>query len=213
MAFGDSITAGEISLNPTMLLLDPSRAYPADLMGLLSSYYTAQSFSVFNEGISGETAVQGAERISDLFVRRNPEVLLLLEGVNDINAQEPDEDRVGPLLDALKFDIRDAQRRNVKVFISTLLPQKSGGSRAHAVDLIEPVNSRIRALAAAEGVTLVDSWQVFKGQEQTLIGQDGLHPTPEGYQLLAQTFFDAIKAKLDDTPVPGTVRTAMASRP
>jgi lysophospholipase L1-like esterase len=194
MAFGDSITAGEISFNATMLLLDPSRSYPTDLATLLRARYPQQTIDVFNDGLSGETAVQGSARISADIVRNSPQVLLLLEGVNDL--QQNKDEGINPAIDALKFDIRDAQRRGCTVFISTLLPQKSG-SRAVSADLIEPMNDKIRALAAQERVVLVDGWQAFVGKEAMLIGEDGLHPTPEGYQTLAQTFFDSIQAHLE----------------
>jgi len=194
LAFGDSITAGEISLNATLLLVDPSQAYPTDLAGLLHGRYPNQDITMVNDGISGETAVEGKDRISGAIIRNNAQVLLLLEGVNDL--QDHHEDGINDLIEALKYDIRDCARRGCTVFVSTLLPQKDG-FRAGAKDLIEPTNSKIRDLAAREGATLVDSWQVFHGKEATLIGQDGLHPTPEGYQVLAQAFFDSIQAHLE----------------
>jgi lysophospholipase L1-like esterase len=195
LAFGDSITAGEVSLNATALLLDPSQSYPTDLAGLLRARYPSQDITMVNDGISGETAVEGNDRISGSIIRNNAQVLLLLQGVNDL--QEHHEEGINDLIEALKFDIRDGARRGCTVFISTLLPQKDG-FRAASIDLIEPTNSKIRDLAAREGVVLVDSWQVFHGKEATLIGQDGLHPTPEGYQVLAQAFFDAIQAHLEE---------------
>jgi lysophospholipase L1-like esterase len=194
LAFGDSITAGEISFNATMLLVDPSQSYPTDLAGLLRARYTTQDINVVNDGVSGETAVQGNSRISGAIVRNNAQVLLLLEGVNDL--QQQGEDGINEVIEALKFDIRDGVRRGCTVFISTLLPEKDG-FRASAKELISPTNDKIRDLAAREGVVLVDSWQVFAGKEATLIGQDGLHPTVEGYQVLAQAFFDSIQRHLE----------------
>ena len=194
LAFGDSITAGEISFNATMLLVDPSRSYPTNLAGLLRARYTTQDINVVNDGVSGETAVQGNSRISGSIVRNNAQVLLLLEGVNDL--QQHGEDGINEVIEALKFDIRDGARRGCTVFISTLLPEKDG-FRASAKELISPTNDKIRDLAAREGVVLVDSWHVFAGKEATLIGQDGLHPTVEGYQVLAQAFFDAIQGHLE----------------
>jgi len=195
LAFGDSITAGEISLNATLLLVDPTQAYPTDLAGLLRARYPNQDITMVNDGVSGETAVEGKDRISGAIIRNNAQVLLLLEGVNDL--QQNHEDGIDQLIEALKYDIRDCARRGCTVFVSTLLPQKDG-FRADAKDLIEPANSKIRDLASHEGVALVDSWQVFHGKEATLIGQDGLHPTPEGYQVLAQAFFDSIQAHLEE---------------
>ena len=44
----------------------------------------------------------------------------------------------------------------------------------------------------AEGAILVDLYQAFEGQTDTLLGPDGLHPNDAGYQLISQTFFEAI---------------------
>jgi lysophospholipase L1-like esterase len=196
VAFGDSITAGEIAFN-IRLVLDPTRSYPTELFGLLRGRYTGQTLEVFNEGQLGETAELGSRRISAVMDRRQPEVLLLLEGVNDLS--ERLEMGIDSMIEGLKYDIRDAQRRNVKVLVSTLLPQKPG-FRAGAIDIIAGANRRIRDLAARERVVLVDAWEAFHGREATLIGDDGLHPTIEGYQQLAQTFYDKIRSTFEVPP-------------
>jgi lysophospholipase L1-like esterase len=66
--------------------------------------------------------------------------------------------------------------------------------------VIDAANVQIRALAASEGVVLVDANAAMAPQGAALIGGDGLHPTEQGYQVLAQTFFDAIKARLEVLP-------------
>ena len=65
MAFGDSMTAGEVvsagSGFSRILRVVPEKAYPADLQKSLTDLYTtqAQSIRVDNEGRPGETAVDG----------------------------------------------------------------------------------------------------------------------------------------------------------
>jgi lysophospholipase L1-like esterase len=100
------------------------------------------------------------------------------------------------MIDDLRDMVRDAQARNIQVFLATLLPQRPGGSRANSPDLIPSANDRIRQMAANQGVPVVDLYQAFNGSPDPYIGADGLHPTEQGYQKVAQTFFDALSAAL-----------------
>ena len=52
-------------------------------------------------------------------------------------------------------------------------------------------------MAAAEGSVLVDLYQGFAGQTDTLLGPDGLHPSEGGYQKIAEMFYDAIRQRLE----------------
>jgi hypothetical protein len=44
---------------------------------------------------------------------------------------------------------------------------------------------------------------------ESLIGQDGLHPTEEGYQRLAEIYLDAIKSTYESSP-PAAVASPAA---
>ena len=59
------------------------------------------------------------------------------------------------------------------------------------------LNDSIRALAASEGVTLVD---VNQGFSFGLLGIDGLHPNADGYAKIADVFYGAIKSTLETSP-------------
>ena len=97
----------------------------------------------------------------------------------------------------------EARGRGVHVFLGTLLPERPDGCRAYAIppkgdtDLITPTNNSIRGMAAAENIDLIDLATLFTGQVDTLIGQDGLHPTEAGHAAMATAFFDAIRAKFE----------------
>jgi lysophospholipase L1-like esterase len=176
-------------------------SYPLKLKALLGSRYTSQSIVVTNEGEPGETADSGSERLPQVLTKDAPEVLLLLEGINDIHQPGDQAEHVGPLVEALKTMIRQARSRGVRVFVSTLLPEDPCGCRAFdfvdEVDDIVTANNQIRAIAATEGAVLVDMYQVFAGQTSTLLSLDGLHPNETGYQRMAETFFDAIRQQLE----------------
>ena len=140
--------------------------------------------------LGGETVADGSRRLPGVLTRDRPDALLLLEGVNDLN--QFGASAIPTIASDLRSMVRDARGRGVTVFLATLTPQRAGGSRAFSVDLVEPMNARIRALAPAEGAVLVDLYRDFNGELGLLIGADGLHPTVAGYQRIAESFFAAI---------------------
>ena len=73
----------------------------------------------------------------------------------------------------------------------------AGGARAFAPRAIVPINDLIRGMAAAEGAVLVDLYPAFEGHVDTLLGADGLHPNEAGYQKMAETFFAAVRGRLE----------------
>ncbi len=195
VAFGDSITEGTISLAP--LIPSPPHSYPFKLQNLLVARYTDQTgaIGVLDEGIGGERVASGLARLPGVLSADAPEVLLVMEGVNDLNALGASA--IPTVVDALRSMVRMAKGRGVQVFVGTLLPQRPGAQRAFSVTLIEPTNAQIRAMAAAEGAVLVDLYQGFGSSADPWIGAAGLHPTEAGMQRIAETFFDAIRTRLE----------------
>jgi phospholipase/lecithinase/hemolysin len=49
---------------------------------------------------------------------------------------------------------------------------------------------------------LVDAYAAFEPQKTMLISADGLHPTTDGYALLANVFLDAIAANFQQAAAP-----------
>jgi acyl-CoA thioesterase-1 len=193
LAFGDSITEGILptgEVTPT--------PYPAGLRSRLSARYSMQQFVVTNAGRGGEQTVDGVNRLPGLLTANNPEVVLLFEGVNDLAGGEAS--RIPVVVNNLRTMIQTARGRGAQVFLATLLPEIPGGRRTGAIALIVPANDQIRALAASQGVPLVDLYQAFIGMERVLIGDDGLHPNPAGYEKIADTFYEAIRARLEFPP-------------
>jgi lysophospholipase L1-like esterase len=217
VAFGDSITAGEVSppFEPAVKYFDPSSSYPTVLGELLTARYTAQTITVINEGISGEQVVvaganglSGEDRIEPLVIKHRPDVFIMLEGVNGLNSQET----VSLTSEGLRRGVRRAKRQGVPlVLISTILPGVEGRLRPPSSELVIALNDRIRAWAASEGAVLVDGYAHIFPQRQLLIGQDGLHPTVDGYRALAGLFFDVIRERFE-APPPTASSTAGAAR-
>ena len=201
LGFGDSISAGENGEDALVQFVDEYNSYEKQLERMLTMRYTSQTPQVILDGISREKASEGRNRIDHDLDALRPQVLLLLEGVNDLSGNLP-VDRAN-IIEGLRYDIQAAKNRGIVVFLSTLMPEdEKPGNRAHNADEIEPVNAAIRGLAAEQNVTLVDTWAAFAGHAHAgdYLDADGLHPTIAGNQATAEAFFAAIESTLEVPP-------------
>jgi len=208
LAFGDSLTAGEVTV-PTTTALDelgfpsfklvvvPSASYPNQLQTLLRNRYLTQAatISVVNSGVGGEWAEDSVRRFSDVYNQMRPQAVLLLDGVNDLAALgAPAVTSASAAVDTMA---RQARLGGSRVFIATLTPPRAGGRLTLPASLITSYNDRMRAIAAQQGATLVDLYSALVGNVTLYIGIDGLHPNEIGYQKMAETFFNAVVATLE----------------
>ena len=157
---------------------------------MLLQRYPTQAISVTNRGIAGERTSQGVLRLPSELAAVQPQVLLLLEGVNAVLSlstatQEGHLDRM----------IRDAQARKVEVIIATVMPVAPDGKLQPAeqyMTAIRALNTRIFQLADRRGLgNVVDLFALFEANMH-LLGGDGLHPSLEGQTRIAEAFRDEI---------------------
>jgi lysophospholipase L1-like esterase len=209
VAFGDSITEGKTSPDPTALLLTVTESYPYKLEGLLSSRYIDQSVVVLNRGVGGEPAYRtGMERLPRVLDADRPQVLLLLHGANDLlgaAATGMFNAEIARIITALEEMIKSARRRNVRVLLATFPPQNPNGSRGGGAEAVPRLNQAIARLAADESAVLVDLYGGLGGTPTGSIGVDGLHPTDAGYTKIANIWFEAIKTQFEQSA--GTLGT------
>jgi len=202
VAYGDSLTEGVTSPDPTTLLLNLPDSYPMQLQGMLSARYTDQPIEVFNEGCSGEFAngssthcQGGVKRLPGVLDRDQPQVMLLMHGANDLN-----NGRTG-VIGALEQMIGEAQRRGIVVIVASLPPQNPDGSRGNGAEALPAFARDVKTMAADEGAIFLDLFNIL-GTWEGYIGVDGLHPTPTGYQRIAQLWQEAIQARFEITGDP-----------
>jgi lysophospholipase L1-like esterase len=203
LAFGDSLTAGEVTV-PTGTLSDgvpnlklivvPAASYPAQLLGMLRARYTSQTaaLTVTNSSVPGEWAQDGVKRLPNVLANLRPEAVLLLEGGNDLGAGA----NISGAVAAIDTMAKEIRNRGARVFLATL-PPPGVGPKALPVSQVTALNDRIRSTAAGEGAVLVDVYQGLIGSVTTFIGADGLHPTELGYQRIAELFFNAIRTEFE----------------
>jgi lysophospholipase L1-like esterase len=212
MAFGDSLTEGEVQPNTTIQAIEVEHAYPTVVLEALKSRYTTQTFTMANDGHGGCPANTDATPVdycppgqfeSELQAAQ-PEVVLLLQGIVDLSFHR-DDVGIENLAHAIRDYIRAAKAQNAHVFLSNLTAEKQPlpgfPPKDYADDaLLAEANTAIANVAAAEGATLVDGYAATAADREHNVGGDGLHLTVQGYQALGQAFFEAIKLKYELPP-------------
>ena len=201
MAFGDSLTEGVISISGTALAVDLPGSYPTVLRNLLRARYPMAPPTVINAGSAGELASgDGIRRFGSTLTAHQPEVVLLMEGTNDLLFQHRG---IEPALAALESMMAEAESRNIRVCLATLPPQRccSFPDRSAVAGIIPGFNEEVRALALRRNAVLVDVYAGMK-DDLSLLGRDNLHPTARGYEVMASIFEDAIVRAFDPRSAP-----------
>ena len=205
MAFGDSITAGEVTFPGSTALglkigkqvVVPEAAYPTVLQRLLRSRYSfqAETLIVANQGLGGEKAANARARFFTAMDSVRPDVLLLWHGHNDIPGGL--DGFASAAAGELRIMAGEAARRGVRVFIATPLPGRPGGNRTIGTVFLLDYANRMRDIAAREGAVLVDMYNLLLPDVNRYIGVDGLHPNEAGYARIAELWFNAIRDNLE----------------
>lgn len=204
MAFGDSITAGEVTfpgstagLTSGTQVVVPSAAYPTVLERLLRTRYQFQgnAITVANHGIGGEKAIDARNRFFSLMNSLRPEVVLILTGHNDIPSGA--DGAASTAANEVRIFAAEAKLRGARVFIATPVPGRPGGNRTISTFLLVDYANRMRVVASQEGAVLVDLYAQMLPDVFRYIGVDGLHPNEAGYTRIAELFYQAIQADLE----------------
>ncbi len=188
LCFGDSLTIGITSRRAFQhFTLEPVEGYIPKLKRLLKNEF-GDAPQLFNSGRGAETTDRGLERLRIEIRSRQFDLVLLLEGVVDVNNPSPKFARARA---NLKEMMRVVKAEGIPVIIGTVPPLNSDGFRIRGIKNIPKLNDIIREEAAAERVPVADHDEAFGG-DLGFQGPDGLHPNNSGYQLMAETWFEVI---------------------
>ena len=167
--FGDSITAG--------YGVDPDEAYPAVIQRKIDE--AGRPWRVVNAGLSGETTAGGLRRL-DWIMRQRVDLLVIELGGNDgLRGIPPATTRSN--LEQMIGRIQQ-QHPDVKVVLTGMqISTNMGPDFARDFAAIYP------EVARATGVVLVPFLLDRVGGVPTLNQADGIHPTAEGHQIVADT--------------------------
>ncbi len=200
LCFGDSVTLGVTLRNPYgqgMTVLTGVEGYPPKLGRLLEATY-GTGFELINRGVGGELTKEGLDRIDTEIRRTDPDLVLILEGVVDVNNEFA---RFPPLRENLAEMMRIVKLRGRFVIIGTMPLLNGDGFRASWGGNVPRLNNIIRQEAKAKNVPVADHEEAF-GRDNRGQGPDGLHPNNIGYEIMAETWFEQIEIILTNLGFP-----------
>jgi acyl-CoA thioesterase-1 len=176
--FGDSLTAG--------YGVDPDEAYPALIQQKIDK--EGLKWRVVNAGLSGETTAGGLRRL-DWILRQPVDVLVIELGGNDgLRGIAPTTTRTN--LEAMIARVRQRFPQVKVVLAGMQMPTNMGPEYTRAFAAIYP------DLAQASGVVLIPFLLEGVGGDPTLNLPDGIHPTPEGHKIVAETVWRTLQPLL-----------------
>ncbi len=182
-AFGDSITAG-VGSN--------TGGYPPKLQNLLSS--NGKPSVVANFGRSGEQTPQGVNRFDAVLAAFPTNIILIMEGTNDV--------RAGISVETTRFNLQTMITKAKAAAVIPVLATLTPSDRAGSPTLIPATwNPMIATLASSNGIKLADHYAATAPTWGSL-NNDGLHPNDSGYQVLANTWYAAVAPMISSS---GTV--------
>jgi acyl-CoA thioesterase I len=175
MFLGTSLTAG--------LGLDPEQAYPALIQRKIDS--AGLGYRVINAGVSGETSAAARRRVDWLF--REPVSVLVVEtGANDgLRGLPPDSLRsnIQAIIDrAGKLDPPPAV-----VIVGMRVPPNYGRDYSRRFEAV------YQELARSNDAILVPFLLEGVGGVASLNQSDGIHPTAEGQERMAETVWRVLE--------------------
>lgn len=177
--FGNSLTAG-------YGLASTAEAFPALIQAKIDS--AGLSYTVVNAGVSGETTSGGLSRI-DWILQQPLDVFVLELGANDglrgIPVTETKKN-----LQAIIDKVKQKYPAAKIVLAGMQVPPNMGQTYATAFRDIYP------ALAKENNIALIPFLLEGVGGEVALNQKDGIHPTAEGAQIVAQNVWSVLQPML-----------------
>ncbi len=178
VAFGDSLTAG--------LGVSTEESYPAQLEKLLRE--RGFHYEVVNAGVSGDTSAGGMRRV-EWILKSRPTVVILELGVNDGLRGFPLEQTYANLRSIIDR-LRDEE---VMVILAGMrLPPNYG--RVYTGKFFE----MYERLAQELTLPLIPFLLEGVAAQPDLNQADGIHPTAEGYTIVAQNVFQSLEPFLQN---------------
>ena len=178
--FGDSLTAGYGLADASL------ESFPARIQQKVSEHQL--SFQTINAGVSGDTSGGGLARL-DYWLHRPVDVFVLELGINDILRGIPPS----VTLKNLQSIIDKVKRKNPHVKLALMgmeLPAMVPGVMAAEFRGI------FRKLADANSITLVPFFLEGVAGQAHLNLPDGLHPSANGYKIIADRVWPVLKSLL-----------------
>jgi acyl-CoA thioesterase I len=177
--FGNSLTAG-------YGLEDPEEAFPAIIQQKIDSLKLP--YKVINAGLSGETTSGGVTRINWL-LKQQIDIFVLELGANDgLRGLKISQTKrnLQSILDTVKARYPNAKR----ILLGMEVPPNMGGKYVSDFRVI------FRQVAEENNIPFVPFMLEGVAGIPELNLRDGIHPTGEGYKIVAENVWEVLKKEL-----------------
>lgn len=188
---GDSLTFGMGTESPE------TQSYPARLGGIEGKYH----FIAERYGHSGATVESDnmlAFASTDEFkasMNTQAEIVLLMLGTNDTIFSKTFED----FSDSYRTMVQTYLDLPCKPRVILMLPPHFFSDNSFMTEAIKKLDDVIRqekTIAEELGLSVIDVYSLTEGRFE--LSADGVHFTPEGYEILAKFVYDELSAILDN---------------
>lgn len=176
----------------------------------LNEYFPDRDF--INRGISGQITGQMLGRFYSDVIKLKPSAVLILAGTNDIARGVS----LSVIQDNLAMMADLAVAHQIKPIFATLLPVSDYHKQANPIfertkarplEVIRNLNQWLNEFCRVRGFVFVNYYSVLadpNGQLKADLAQDGLHPDPAGYRLMAPLALEAINKVIAVPAAPAT---------
>jgi len=172
----------------------------------LEDYFPAKPY--LNRGIGGQTTPQMLVRFRQDVIDLHPKVVVILAGTNDIAGN------TGPMLlediEANYSSLAElARAHNIRVIFCAILPVHNYTPKSQdfyaqrPTEKILALNRWLKDYSAANGQVYLDYFSPMADEKGLLkrdLAEDGLHPNPAGYKIMAPLAEAAIAKALVADP-------------
>ena len=160
-----------------------------------------------DRGISGQTTPQMLIRFQQDVVALHPAAVVILAGINDI-AGNTGVETPGMVEDNFRSMAAVAKENHIQLIVSSILPASDFAWRhgLHPEEQVRALNTWLQGFCASAGCTYLDYYTALATPEGTMkpgLSKDGVHPTAEGYTImapLAQAAIDRTLGVQNGTP-------------
>jgi len=186
VCLGNSLTAGYGADIPGVD--NREKSYPAYLQNRIT-------IPVVNAGVSGNTTAQGLSRIRKDVLSKNPQIVIIELGGNDLLQGIP----LSTTQNNLQKIISLINNGNRKIYLAkfyskamakTMLAMLQITDYDEQTALIEQYDAMFNTLAAVNNVELIED--IWNGLSEKYMS-DNMHPNAEGYKIMAENYFSILK--------------------
>ena len=164
-----------------------------------SPEFFAENPHLINKGVSGETTPQILDRFNSDVVSFEPELVIILAGINDI-AQNTGYISIPETFTNIINMVEIANSHNITPVLCSVLPASKIAWKPEikSADLVIELNDKLKDYCTENNIAYVDYFSSMVGENKELrsdLTYDGVHPDKKGYLIMEKILLETIQKK------------------